>query len=110
MFLTERSELINARFTAESGCRGSAIGSCSVRIVAHSAATGTVTELQPASGMNFTFDSTNHGGNDLQESHAMERSLRLPAGHYRFGVQHAVSIGSISSSLDDWHFAVEASA
>jgi hypothetical protein len=108
------SELINARFTAESSCTGAGSGWCSVRIVVFSAAAGTFTELDPASGRDFAFDSDAAGNtDDLWESNAIERSLRLPAGAYRFRVEYAVNPSTaspVTSRLDDWHFAVEASA
>jgi hypothetical protein len=108
------SGLINARFTAESACTGAGSGWCSVRIVVYSAATSSFTELNPASGTDFAFDSDTGGSaDDLYESNAMERSIRLPAGSYRFRVEYAVralTSDPVTSRLDDWHFAVEASA
>jgi hypothetical protein len=108
------SGLINARFTAESSCSGAGNGWCSVRIVVYSVATGMFTELDPASGTDFAFDSDAAGAaDDMWESNAIERSVRLPAGAYRFRVEQAVvpmSASTVSSRLDDWHFAVEASA
>jgi hypothetical protein len=113
------SGLINARFTAESSCTGFAtgVGFCSVRIVAINSA-GTVTELSPASSRDFVFDTDAAGtANDQYESNAMERSLRLPAGDYRFRIEIAVTAPTtnpnpspVTARLDDWHFAVEASA
>jgi hypothetical protein len=108
------SGLINARFTAESLCTGAGSGWCSVRVVVYSAAPGNFAELNPASGRDFAFDSDEAGSaDDLYESNAMERSLRLPAGDYRFRVEYAVTAltsNPVTSRLDDWHFAVEASA
>jgi hypothetical protein len=110
----EARGLINARFTAESSCTGAGSGWCSVRIVVHSAATGDVTELDPASAKDFAFDSDEAGSaDDRYESNAMERSIRLPAGLYRFRVERAVTAltaSPVTLRLDDWHFAVEASA
>jgi hypothetical protein len=107
------SDLINARFTAESLCAGAGSGWCSARIVVYSDATGNFTELNPASGTDFAFDSDAAGSaDDLYESNAIERSLRLPAGDYRFRVEYAVTVltnDAVISRLDDWHFAVEAS-
>jgi hypothetical protein len=108
------SGLINARFTAESSCTGAGSGWCPVRIVVYSVATSLFTELNPASGTDFAFDSDMAGSaDDLYESNAMERSIRLPAGAYRFRVEYAVKAltpSAVTSRLDDWHFAVEASA
>lgn len=95
------SRLIDARFTAESACTGG--GWCSVRVVIVSPA-GAVTELQPASGTDFAFDS---GSGDLWESHAIERSSYFQrAGTYRVIVQSA-NVGGATVRLDDWHFTVE---
>jgi hypothetical protein len=109
-----KSGLINARFTAESSCTGAGSGWCSVKIVVYDAATGIFTELNPASDTDFAFDSDTAGSaSDLYESNAMERSIRLPPGDYRFLVYHAVrplTANPVTSRLDDWHFAVEASA
>jgi hypothetical protein len=61
--------------------------------------------------MDFAFDTDTAGStDDLWESNAMERSVRLPAGAYRFRVEYAVTANAVTSRLDDWHFAVEASA
>src|SRR5436190_13468914 len=55
---TGASRLILARFTAESQCTGGAAGNwCSMRIIATNTATGAITELNPASGLDFAFDS-----------------------------------------------------
>ena len=71
-------------------------------------------KLDPASAKDFAFDSDEAGSaDDLYESNAMERSIRLPAGLYRFRVERAVTAltaSPVASRLDDWHFAVEASA
>ena len=101
--------LVNARFTAESLCTQKA-GICRVRIVADDGTT--LTELDPASGLDFAFDTStgNASIDDLAEGHAMERSRRLPKGDYRIRVQYSVSAGSTKFTLDDWNFAVEASA
>jgi hypothetical protein len=100
--------LVNARFTAESACTLKA-AICRVRIVADDGTT--LTELDPASGLDFAFDTStgNASVDDLAEGHAMERSRRLPKGDYRIGVQYSVSAGSTKFTLDDWHFTVEAS-
>ena len=100
--------LVNARFTAESACTQKA-GICRVRIVADDGTT--LTELDPASGLDFAFDTStgNATVDDLAEGHAMERSRRLPKGDYRIRVQYSVSSGSTKFTVDDWHFTVEAS-
>jgi hypothetical protein len=45
-----------------------------------------------------------------QQSHAIERSLRLPAGNYVVYAQQAVTNNAVTLRLDDWHMAVEISA
>jgi hypothetical protein len=95
--------MLDVRFAGESTCTGST-GHCSVRIVIV-AADGTVTELDPASGPDFAFDSAL--GGDNWESHAMERTSRLlSAGTYRVQVQARV-VSATSLRLDDWTLAVE---
>jgi hypothetical protein len=100
--------LINARFTAESTCSSPAAGSCVVRIVADH---GMITELDPASGTDFAFDTDVVGAADADgaEAHAMERSRRLPAGNYDIRVEYAVTNAATVFTVDDWHFAVETS-
>ena len=95
------NRLLDARFTSESQCVGGSW--CSVRIVVVNAA-GAVTELNPASGTDFAFDSAS---TDAWESHAIERSsYYLAPGSYRVLVQ-AATVGGATLRLDDWHFAVE---
>jgi hypothetical protein len=105
---TGRTQLINARFTAESNCTRAvpaAGGWCSTRIVAQRIGGATV-ELNPQSGIDYAFDSV---ATDQHEGHAMERSIRLGAGTYVIRVQRAVTNNAISFRLDDWHLAVETS-
>ena len=104
------SQLVNARFTAESQCTRAlpALGGwCSVRIVAQRVGGATV-ELNPVAGLDYAFDSVQ--GGDQLEGHAMERSIRLPAGAYIIRAQRAVTDPAITLRLDDWHLAVETSA
>lgn len=103
------TQLVNARFTAESLCSRAnpALGGwCSTRIIAQRIG-GATTELNPVTGTDFAFDSV---GTDSYEAHAMERDARLPAGTYNIRVQDAVSAAGITYRLDDWHLAVEKSA
>ena len=102
------SQLINARFAAESACQGTGSGYCPVQILV----TGTVNApLDPASGTDYAFDSDEAGtADDMWEGHAMERSIRLGPGSYRVYVQYAVTNPATTFRLDDWHFAVESSA
>ena len=109
--ITSPSRLINARFTAESSCRGLNAGTCAVRIIAVNAAG--IVELDPASGLDYAFDTDVPGGADVDtmEGHAMERSRRLPTGTYTLRVQRAVTpTNTTGFTLDDWHFAVETSS
>ena len=104
-----RTQLINARFTAESNCTRAnpALGGwCSTRIVATRIGGPTV-ELSPVAGIDYAFDSA---ATDRHEGHAMERSIRLGGGTYVIRVQRAVTSNAISFRLDDWHLAVEKSA
>jgi hypothetical protein len=104
------SHLVNARFTAESKCYNGG-ARCAVRIVAVHAGTGAVTELDPANGMDFAFDSVTPGVHDeTGEAHAMERSRRLDVGKYWLRVQFAVTDPTTKFRLTNWHFAVETSA
>lgn len=97
------SRLITARFTAESRCTGVAGRWCSVRVVVFTPAGGII-ELNPQSGIDYAFDSV---AADNWEGHALERSIRLPAGTYRVVVQRAVSVAGTLLRLDDWHFRVD---
>jgi hypothetical protein len=104
-----RTQLINARFTAESNCTRAipALGGlCSTRIIAQRFGGGTV-ELNPQAGIDYAFDSV---ATDRLEGHALERSIRLTAGTYAIRVQRAVTSNAITFRLDDWHLAVEKSA
>jgi hypothetical protein len=103
------TQLVNARFTAESHCSRAqpALGGwCSVRIVAQRIG-GAATELSPVAGSDYAFDSVS---TDQHEGNAMERSARLSAGTYVIKAQDAVSAQGISFRVDDWHLAVEKSA
>jgi hypothetical protein len=101
------SRLFNARFTAETLCYNNPGALCAARIVAFGAG-GTI-ELEPVSGMDFAFDAPGAVHDESPESHAMERSIRLKEGSYRFGVQYAVTNPTTKFGLDDWHFALETS-
>jgi hypothetical protein len=102
------TELITARFAAESNCtrvlNPAGGGLCSARIVATRLGGGGTVELNPAAGIDYAFDAV---ATDANEGHAMERSLRLAEGNYRIRVQHAVNNAQVTSRLDDWHLAVE---
>jgi hypothetical protein len=103
-----QSRLVHASFTAASRCRGATpaglVPACRVRIIATNPSTGDEFELDPSGGLAF-FDSDAPGtSDDGYESHAIERSRRLPPGHYRMRVQYSVAHPAISFALDDWHF------
>ncbi len=99
--VTTTRTILDARFSAESLCQGSS-GWCSVRVI-YSNNNGPWTELAPASGTDYAFDSD--GG--LWDQHTVERSsaLYLPAGTTRVWVQ-AMRVGSTTFRLDDYHLAV----
>jgi hypothetical protein len=71
---------------------------------------GVITPLDPASGMDFAFDTDVAGGSDDDaEAHATERSRRLQAGPYTIRVQYAVTNAGTTFILDDWDHTVELS-
>jgi hypothetical protein len=104
------SRLYDVPFFAESLCNGpNGGGACSVRIVAINGAN--VIPLNPASGIDYAFDSDMAGAlDDLREGHAMERARRLPGGpngaNYQIQVQFAVTDPQTTFTLDDWLLAV----
>lgn len=104
------------RFSAESSCdslsysEGSAspaAGHCPVRIVVNG------TPAQPASGRDFSFDSTSMGNENAGswEAHSMERWFFTNPGTYTVKVQATVDsdIGAetVRFRLDDWILVVE---
>jgi len=112
--VTDGSDLILARFSAESACyhaTPSTIGNwCSVRLVLYDQATGLpVAELFPQSGVDFAFDSTDAGteGSASWESHSMDRSIRVGNGAYNVKVEWAVTSSNVVFRLDDWSLTVE---
>ena len=104
------SRRVVGRFTAESACYGGT-GSyyCPVRIVYQNTATGAITEFYPQVGTDFAFDSNNNGAETASswESHAISRSVVLPAGNYRVYVQGAVTGANVTLRLDDAQLEVE---
>jgi len=108
-----QSRLYDVPFFAESQCSWPGSGGwCSVRIIATNLANGASVELNPASGIDYAFDSDPTPGaiDDNWEGHGMERSKRLSGGPngtaYRIRVQYAVTNANIPFRLDDWHLAV----
>ncbi|MDF5757355.1 hypothetical protein [Spongiactinospora sp. TRM90649] len=96
------TRFVDARFTAESLCAGTASAWCSVRIVVVNSA-GTITELQPVTSTDYRFDSP--GG--AEEAHALERfSAPLGAGTYTVRVQALRMTGITQFILDDYAFTV----
>ncbi|RBQ19425.1 hypothetical protein DP939_16050 [Spongiactinospora rosea] len=96
------TRLVNARFTAESLCVGTASAWCSVRIVVTNSA-GTITELQPVTSTDYRFDTP--GG--AEEAHALERfSTVLLPGSYTVRVQALRMTGITQFTLDDYAFTV----
>lgn len=97
--------VLNARYTAESVCGSINTATsdwCSVRVV-YQKSGGAITEMRPADGYDFAFDSPG----DNWESQAIERSTtRLTGGTYRVWVQAARVSGASSFRLDDQHFYV----
>lgn len=104
------SRLYDVPFFAESRCAGPQAGTCSVRIVSIDP-NGVATELNPAAGLDYAFDSDMAGNaEDFREGHGMERSSRLAGGindtTYTIQVQYAVMNPNTTFTLDDWHLAV----
>jgi hypothetical protein len=102
--------IIFARFSGESSCSGGT-GYCSVRIVVQEwSPTGVPMEMEPASGLDFAFDSTD-GGQETSsswESHSMDRVLNVAPGKtYLVQAQRATSQSATSFRLDDWSLTVE---
>jgi hypothetical protein len=106
--LTSQKRVVG-RFTAESACYGTPGGYCPVRIVYKNISTGAVTEFNPVVGTDFAFDSNDNGTESSAswESHAMSRSVVLPAGNYQVYVQGAVTPTGLTLRLDDAQLEVE---
>jgi hypothetical protein len=100
-----KKQLVQARFTGESGCQPVSPDPywCSIQIVAVSPS-GTIRML-PDSGSDAAFDTVT-ASQDLWEGHAVERSVVLPAGKYTVKAQWMVTDPGITFSLDDWSFTV----
>jgi hypothetical protein len=92
-----KQKLFIAEFDAESYCQ-SGTQWCSIRILMDG------TEMHPAAGTNFAFDSVD---SDRWESHAMSRTYGpVGAGQHTFQVQMRVSNAATVFALDDWTFKV----
>lgn len=92
-----KQKLFIAEFDAESYCQ-SGTQWCSIRIMMDG------TEMHPAAGTNFAFDSVD---TDRWESHAMSRTYGpVGPGQHTFVVQARVSNASTVFGLDDWTFKV----
>jgi hypothetical protein len=113
--VTDGSDLIMARFSAESACYNSTANTsgnwCSVRLMLKNRQTGAMTELYPASGLDFAFDSTNAGaeGAASWESHSMDRSIRVGNGSYYVVAERATTSTQVTFRLDDWSLTAEKS-
>jgi hypothetical protein len=99
-----QSRLFTASFFAESGCTGPGGTSCTLRILAKESVSGTITGLNPTSGVDFAFDSA---AGDSLESHAMARTVRLGGGSYTIYVERATTSPGTTFLLDDWTFMVD---
>jgi hypothetical protein len=88
---------VDARFTAESACYGTAGSWCAVRILVDGV------ESEPVVATDFAFNSaTASGGQTGWASHSVERVKTVGfAGSHSVVVQ-AASIGSVSHRLDDY--------
>jgi hypothetical protein len=101
------SQLVQARFTAESQCSGPSGSYCAVRIIAFNANTRASVELHPQVGINHVF---HRAASDLFESHSIARAGRLGAGTYSIIVQRATTLDAMTFVLDDWIFEVDLSS
>jgi hypothetical protein len=96
------SRMIDARYTAESLCTGTG-GWCSVRIALYTATGVFISELLPAAGTDYKFDTP--GG--AEETGALERtSGNLVSGSYTVRVQALRMAGVSQFTLDDSQFVV----
>lgn len=96
------TRIVDARFTAESLCTGTA-GWCSARIVLVNAAGTTVSELHPVVGTDYKFDTL--GG--AEETGVLERTSGfIGAGTYTVRVQALRMAGVSQFTLDDQHLTV----
>ncbi len=101
--------LLDVRFTAESACytttTTTAANWCIVRVTVDGV------EANPASGVDFAFDSTDGGGDGpgSWESHAIERSLNVGPGAHTVSVEYAVitTVAGLTLRIDDWHMTIE---
>jgi hypothetical protein len=101
--VSDGSDLLLARYSAESTVRGGEQRVSSVRIVAVRG--GTTFVMNPASPSgDFAF---HNSSNDFDAgSHSMDRSLRVGSGSWTVKAQAAAFHGS-SLRLDDWSLTVE---
>ncbi len=98
--------LVTVRYSAESQCNGGGAGNwCSLRIVAER--NGDETELRPASGQDFAFDSVETGGDGFWTSASMDRSIVLPKGKYKIKLQWSTTSASTTFRLDDSSLTIE---
>jgi hypothetical protein len=99
-----KTQLVQARFTAESYCFGpNSFNWCTVQIVA--VGTSGTTQMLPDSGFDFAFDAVG-AADDAWEGHAMDRTLVLGPGTYIIKAQWAVTDAASTFRLDDWSFSV----
>jgi hypothetical protein len=101
---------LRARYTAESLCEAVGVpGICRVRITYFNGMVA-LTELEPASGIDFAFDSTDNGTESTNsvEGHAIERTSNLlPPGMYQVNVELSVDNAAVNFTVDDWHLVLE---
>jgi hypothetical protein len=111
--VSDGGDLIIASFTAESACYSSSTAArwCSVRLILVNRSNGAVTQMLPASGIDFAFDSTNLGRETSAswQGHSMDRAYRIGNGSYYVIAQQAVTSTSTVLRLDDWMLSVEKS-
>ncbi|GHJ47121.1 hypothetical protein Cs7R123_44630 [Catellatospora sp. TT07R-123] len=97
------NRIVDARFSAESLCAGTATAWCAVRIIVVNNATGTVTEFSPVAGVDFKFDTPGTS----EQARSFERfSPSLGPGNYSIKAQALRMSGITTLTLDDYVLAV----
>jgi len=95
--------ILVATFTAESNCTGAADGWCNIIISCDG------TELQPAVGTDFAFDSVGaaSSSSNWHSLSVVRRSNTLAGGGHSCEVRENLANGATNFRLDDWVFTVE---
>jgi hypothetical protein len=97
-----QSAILLAHFSAQSECYGGS-GWCTLTLLVDGK------QMLPAAGSNFAFDSTEGGtrADTQQESHAIERSIKVGSGKHTVSVVMDVTAAPVSFSLFEGTLSVE---